>query len=316
MALLIRSKDRCDCSATEITPHKIWLHRRTLLKQIATASLIATTPITPSVAGAFRSEECRDEMQVNVTDRPTDLHAITHYNNYYEFSTEKEAIAVLAQSLTTSPWSIEIRGAVENPIRLGLDDIYKLCRVDRIYRLRCVEGWSMVIPWQGIELNKLIAKAKPLSTAKFVRFIGTNRPSEMVGQRRPTLSWPYEEALRIDEAMHPLTLLATGLYGNDLPKQNGAPVRLVVPWKYGFKSIKAIQSIELLEQQPTTTWQQASPKEYGFYANVMPDIPHPRWSQRREVRIGSTKKIKTLPFNGYAEQVAPLYAGMDLRIHY
>ena len=223
---------------------------------------------------------------------------------------------MLAQALTIEPWTLPIRGAVEKAITLDMDDIRRQCQVERTYRMRCVEGWSMVIPWFGIELQRLLSLAKPLSTARYAHFISIERPSEMIGQRRPSLNWPYREALRIDEAMHPLTLLATGLYGMDLPKQNGAPLRLVVPWKYGFKSIKAVAVIELTEQQPSTTWIEASPKEYGFYANVNPNVPHPRWSQRRELPIGERKKVATLPFNGYADQVAKLYQGMDLNKHY
>lgn len=308
--MLIKSRSDGNSRSSEITSHTNYLNRRSLLK------LGALSLVSAKSQFALANSDCNHFDFEAGELVPTPLKSITHYNNYYEFSPDKEAVATLAQALTLEPWTIKIFGAVEKEITVDLDQIRALCEVERIYRLRCVEGWSMVIPWRGIELRHLLALAKPLAKAKFVRFTSVERPSEMIGQRRPTLNWPYREALRIDEATHPLTLLATGLYGQDLPKQNGAPLRLVVPWKYGFKSAKAIQSLELLDQQPSTTWIEASPKEYGFYANVNPAVAHPRWSQRREVRIGATKKIKTLPFNGYAEQVAPLYAGMDLNKFY
>lgn len=237
------------------------------------------------------------------------------YNNYYEFSTEKEAVFVLAQELTTQPWNIELSGLFDVPLSLSINDLKELPQHSRTYRFRCVEGWSMVVPWSGIELRDLLTLAKPLPEARYIQFTSLQRPSEMIGQRRPVLNWPYVEALRLDEAMHPLSMIATGMYDETLPKQNGGPARLVVPWKYGFKSAKAIVKIEALAEAPTTTWMQAAPREYGFYANVNPNVAHPRWSQKREAPLGQSKKIRTLMFNGY-EEVASLYQGMDLETHF
>ena len=246
----------------------------------------------------------------------TPEHFVKNYNNYYEFSTNKEAIAILSQELITSPWDIQIDGLVHQPLTLSLNELNQFPKQNRTYRFRCVEGWSMVVPWSGILLKDLLARAKPKADAKFVRFESLLRPSEMIGQRRTTLPWPYVEGLRLDEALHPLTLLATGMYGEPLAKQNGAPVRLIVPWKYGFKSTKAIVKITLENEQTKTTWNDVSPNEYGFYANVNPDVAHPRWSQRRELPLGQFKKIKTLPFNGYENEVAHLYRDMDLSTYY
>ncbi|MDX1757694.1 MAG: protein-methionine-sulfoxide reductase catalytic subunit MsrP [Marinobacter sp.] len=295
----------------EITPERLFRERRRLLKGLGAASLAMTFP------SAALGNDCPwDRPVLGDVGPPTALRAIKSYNNYYEFSPEKEPVRILAQELTPRPWTITITGEVEQPLELDLDTIMALCQEERIYRLRCVEGWSMVIPWQGFPLSTLLEKAKPLSSGKFVRFVGTYRPSEMINQRRDTLDWPYTEGLRIDEATHPLTLVATGLYGKPLPPQNGAPLRLVVPWKYGFKSVKAFQTIEVVRQQPVTTWMKAAPSEYGFYANVNPEVPHPRWSQRRETRIGELGKRPTQMFNGYADQVAHLYTGMDLERHF
>ncbi len=313
MSILIRRLKASDCRSSEITPQNIYYNRRQHIKGLLG---LGAGFLLNSVGAKAQEQDCAYKNRYLENEKPTDLYRISHYNNYYEFSTDKEAVAVLAQAFNTEPWALKIIGEVEKPITLDIESIKASCLVERTYRLRCVEGWSMVIPWVGVPLVEILKRCKILSSAKFVRFIGTERPSEMIGQRRPSLSWPYMECLRIDEAVHPLTLLATGLYGEELPKQNGAPIRLVVPWKYGFKSIKAIQTIELLNEKPTTTWMQASPSEYGFYANVNPDVAHPRWSQRREVRIGEIKKIKTLPFNGYAEEVSHLYSGMDLSKHF
>ncbi|MEE9494614.1 MAG: protein-methionine-sulfoxide reductase catalytic subunit MsrP [Gammaproteobacteria bacterium] len=250
-------------------------------------------------------------------DKPNTRRQITSYNNYYEFSTNKEAVRILAQELTISPWTLTIHGEVEKPVTIDMDDLVKRFSIEnRIYRLRCVEGWSMVIPWNGIPLCKILSLVTPLSSAKYVAFTSLQRSSEMIGQRRDSLDWPYQEGLRMDEALHPLTLLATGMYDDELPKQNGAPARIVVPWKYGFKSPKAITHIQLLPQQPQTSWNKSIPGEYGFYANVNPSVPHPRWSQRRENRIGELRKKPTLAFNGYADQVAHLYRGMDLKKYF
>ena len=246
-------------------------------------------------------------------ETPNTLKQITSYNNYYEFSTDKEAVRILARELTINPWTITVEGEVKNPLTLDLDDLQKrYSQQERIYRLRCVEGWSMVIPWNGFPLCELLKEASPTSDARYVEFVSLHRSSEMINQRRSALQWPYREGVRLDEAIHPLTFVATGLYGEQLPKQNGAPARIVVPWKYGFKSPKAITHIRVTREPTQGSWAMAAPSEYGFYANVNPDVSHPRWSQRREVRIGEIKKRRTLAFNGYADEVAHLYQGMDL----
>ncbi len=246
----------------------------------------------------------------------TPYKAVTTYNNFYEFSTDKRGPAELARDFKSRPWTLEVAGEVNRPKTFDVDELIKLFDLEeRIYRLRCVEAWSMVVPWVGFPLHKLIAHAEPNSRAKYVEFETLYDPERMPGQHKSlfgsVLDWPYREGLRIDEAVHPLTILAVGLYGEELPGQNGAPIRLVVPWKYGFKSIKSIVKIKLSEDQPLNTWQAQAPREYGFYANVNPEVPHPRWSQARERRIGEFLKRPTLPFNGYGEQVASLYRGMD-----
>jgi sulfoxide reductase catalytic subunit YedY len=242
---------------------------------------------------------------------------ITHYNNYYEFTTEKEGVARLAEEFNPKPWTVEVYGLVNKPKTYGIEDLLsKFTQEERIYRLRCVEAWSMVIPWTGFTLASLLKEVEPTSEAKYVRFETVYRPEEMPGQNSPFYPWPYQEGLRLDEAMHDLTILATGLYGQPMPNPNGAPIRLVVPWKYGFKSIKSIVKMELVAQQPTTLWSMVGPNEYGFYSNVNPDRPHPRWSQASERRIGELNRRPTLMFNGYAEQVADLYKGMDLNANY
>jgi sulfoxide reductase catalytic subunit YedY len=243
--------------------------------------------------------------------------AITNYNNFYEFTVDKQAVAPLAQDFKTSPWTVEVGGLVNNPGTYDVDAIRKkFVQEERVYRLRCVEGWSMVIPWLGFPLAALLKEVEPLSKAKYVRFETLYDPDQMPGQRSPWYNWPYIEGLRMDEAMNDLTILATGLYGKSLLPQNGAPVRLVVPWKYGFKSIKSIVKINLVEEMPTSLWMAAASHEYGFYANVNPEVPHPRWSQASERRIGEVQRRPTLPFNGYAEEVAHLYEGMDLSAWY
>lgn len=293
-----------------ITPHHHYHNRRHFIQQLVALGLCGSLhPVN-----AFSAEKKCEQNTADETLTPKK--SALHYNNYYEFSTNKEAVAVLAQAFTTSPWTLQIGGLVEQPLALSLDDINALTQVNRTYRLRCVEGWSMVLPWRGITLADLLALARPQPDAAFVTFTGTLRPAEMINQRRPVLPWPYVEGLRLDEALHPLTLLATGLYDQPLPKQNGAPLRLVVPWKYAFKSIKAITRIDLVKEKPATSWNTAAPSEYGFYANVNPDVAHPRWSQKREVRIGELQKRPTLPFNGYACDVAHLYRGMDLARDY
>jgi sulfoxide reductase catalytic subunit YedY len=251
-------------------------------------------------------------------DEPTTpFDSITHYNNFYEFSTNKDAVADRSRGFVTTGWQVSVEGLVQKPKVFDLDAIRGLSAPEeRVYRMRCVEGWSMVIPWVGFSLSKLLAAVDPLGSAKYVAFETLHDPDRMPGQQVRTLPWPYVEGLRLDEAMHPLTLLATGLYGRELPPQDGAPLRLVVPWKYGFKGIKSIVKVSLVEDEPITTWNRFAPREYGFYANVNPDVDHPRWSQATEQRIGEDGRRPTLMFNGYGEQVASLYKGMDLRAYF
>jgi sulfoxide reductase catalytic subunit YedY len=254
---------------------------------------------------------------LRTAEEPTAFEAATGYNNFYEFGTDKEDPARLASALTTKPWSVRVDGEVAKPGDVPLEQLLAPHPVEeRLYRLRCVEAWSMVIPWRGVPLAAVLARFEPTSRAKYVAFETLVRPSELPGQRRNVLDWPYREGLRLDEAMHPLAFLATGLYGRDLPGQNGAPLRLVVPWKYGFKSIKSIVRISLVEARPRTTWSEQAPDEYGFYANVNPAVDHPRWSQNTERRVGELRRRPTLPWNGYGAQVAALYAGMDLRVDF
>ncbi len=251
-------------------------------------------------------------------DEPkTSYQDITNYNNFYEFSTEKEPVATLAKDFRTSPWTLTMGGLLNKPATFGIEDLLKrFPQEERVYRLRCVEAWSMVIPWQGFSLAALLKEVEPLSSAKYVRFETILDPLQMPGQRDTFYPWPYVEGLRLDEAMHELTILSTGLYGKAQLPQNGAPLRLVVPWKYGFKSIKSIVKIDLVDTEPKSFWMALAPDEYGFYANVNPEVPHPRWSQASERRIGEVSRRKTLPFNGYAEEVAQLYTGLDLRKNY
>jgi sulfoxide reductase catalytic subunit YedY len=302
-----------DIRPSEITSKEIYLNRRHFMR--ATAGLALAPWFGQAQAGYGNPPlSYTKNNAMSVSEELTTYQNVTHYNNYYEFGTDKYSPAEEAKALTTEPWSVEIAGEVEKPGTFTLEDILKPHPLqERIYRHRCVEGWSMVIPWVGFPLADVIKRFQPTSRAKYVRFTTLQRPQEMMGQRRGVLNWPYMEGLRMDEAMHPLTLLSVGLYGEVLPKQNGAPLRLVVPWKYGFKSIKAIVKIEFVEAQPVSTWEQAAPSEYGFYSNVNPQVDHPRWSQARERRIGEFFKRKTLMFNGYEDQVAQLYKGMDLR---
>ena len=265
---------------------------------------------TPAAATA-------DASGFRVADTETSLEDITHYNNFYEFSTDKEGVAPAAANFETKGWQVSVEGLVRKPKVFDLDDLLKISPPEeRIYRMRCVEAWSMVIPWVGFSLSKLLDLVEPLNDAKYVAFETLLDPKRMPGQRSDVLEWPYVEGLRMDEAMHPLTLLASGLYGRALPPQDGAPIRLVVPWKYGFKGIKSIVKIKLVATQPRTTWSEYAPNEYGFYANVNPHVDHPRWSQATEQRIGESGRRPTLMFNGYAEQVGHLYAGMDLRANF
>jgi sulfoxide reductase catalytic subunit YedY len=250
-------------------------------------------------------------------DPLTPYEAVTGYNNYYEFTTYKGDVAAMAKDFRTTPWTVEVGGLVEKPSTVGIEDLLsRFDQQDRIYRLRCVEGWSMVIPWIGFPLASLIDQAGPTGDARFVRFEAILDPEQMPGQKSRWYEWPYVEGLRLDEAMNDLAILATGVYGNPLPSQNGAPLRLVVPWKYGFKSIKGIVKIDLVAEQPTSLWMAAAPREYGFYANVNPAVDHPRWSQATERRIGELQRRDTLMFNGYEEEVGALYTGMDLRANY
>ncbi len=299
---------------SEITPEATFLSRRQFMRGVGGLALSAAVlaacggaPSSPAPAGSpAPTTDPRQEL--------TSFENITNYNNYYEFSTDKQAVARLAANLRVSPWTLQVGGLVNRPLTFGVEDLLsKFAQEERIYRLRCVEAWSMVIPWQGFPLRKLLEIVEPTSAARYVRFEALLDPEQMPGQKAGWYQWPYVEGLRLDEALHDLTILAVGLYGKTLLPQNGAPLRLVVPWKYGFKSIKAIVKIELVAEQPVSLWMAAAPNEYGFYANVNPAVNHPRWSQASERRIGELGRRPTLPFNGYAEQVAQLYADMDLR---
>ncbi len=305
--MLIRRPD--DICSSDITPESVYLDRRAF---VGTAGALALGALVaaPALGAAPLVPRGQD-------DKLTSEEDATSYNNYYEFGTDKDEPKEMAKGFKPMPWSIEVAGLVKKSKSFGFDDLFRGLPVqDRIFRHRCVEGWSMVIPWQGTPLRDVIARCEPLPSAKFVEFTTLYDPRRMPGQEGTALPWPYKEALRMDEAMHPLSILATGMYGKPLPNQNGAPVKLVVPWKYGFKGIKAIVRIRFTEKMPNTTWNDATPSEYGFYANVNPTVDHPRWSQAKERRIGQFLKIPTLLFNGYAEQVASLYTGMDLRKHY
>ena len=307
--------------SSEITSESIYLDRRRFLTAagLIGAGLVGAGSLKalPPSADQAQPKSLGKPYGLQPGDTPTSWEDVTGYNNFYEFGTGKEDPKENAQGFRTKPWTVRVDGLVEKPGNYALEDFLKPSVVeDRIYRMRCVEAWSMVIPWRGIMLADVLKRAKPTSKAAFVEFTTLMDPAQMPGQRYPVLEWPYIEGLRLDEAMHPLTLLATGVYGRDLPPQNGAPLRLVVPWKYGFKGIKSIVRIRLVERMPRSSWMEAIPSEYGFYANVNPAVDHPRWSQATERRIGNFRRIPTLPFNGYADQVASLYAGMDLRKNY
>ena len=304
--------------ASEITPQSIFLKRRALIGMGAGALALATAP------GAFAAALNARQTAYKVDEELTPKDSVTTYNNFYEFGTGKDDPAANSGNFKPTPWTVEVGGLVAKPKTFGLEDLMKAYPAEeRIYRMRCVEAWSMVIPWDGFPLAALLKAVEPTSAAKYVAFESVVRPEEMPGQQGgfQSLPWPYVEGLRLDEAMHPLTLLAVGVYGETLPNQNGAPIRLVVPWKYGFKGIKSIVKITLTDKQPPSTWNILAPEEYGFYANVNPAVDHPRWSQASERRIGSggffgTKRVDTLPFNGYADEVASLYKGMDLTANY
>ncbi len=302
---------KTDLTWSDVTPKSLWLSRRGLLAGAGGLALGAGALAGPAAA---RIEAAKSPLSTD--EAPNSFEDITTYNNFYEFGTDKGDPAANAAALTTDPWSIEIGGMVDRPGSYDLADVVKGQPIEeRIYRFRCVEAWSMVVPWIGFSLSGLLNRVGVQSGARYVAFETLVRPEEMPGQTRPILDWPYREGLRLDEAMHPLTILATGLYGEEMPKQNGAPIRLVVPWKYGFKSIKSIVKISLVADQPQTTWNMLQPSEYGFYSNVNPQVDHPRWSQASERRIGAgifAGRQDTLMFNGYADQVASLYAGQDL----
>ena len=306
--------------SSEITPEALYLSRRQFFGASAAALAGAAIPALAAcdtADGAAKGAVAEDADGAVQRDEPTPLDDVTSYNNFYEFGTDKEDPARNApRMLKTRPWTVVVDGLCDRPGRYGFEEFVRgTQQVDRTYRLRCVEAWSMVIPWRGIPLRDVIARARPRAGARFVEFTTLHDPQQMPGQRRAILRWPYVEGLRMDEAMHPLALLATGLYGRALPAQNGAPIRLVVPWKYGFKSIKSIVRIRFTDAQPRTAWNVSAPQEYGFYANVNPEVDHPRWSQARERRIGEWRRRPTLMFNGYNE-VASLYSGMDLRRNY
>ncbi len=276
-----------------------------------------TSEMAESDASPFTDEPTVSTMTDELGDDLNSFEAITNFNNFYEFTTDKEGVASLAQDFKTDPWTVEVGGLVNNPKTYGVEDILAAFdQEERIYRLRCVEGWSMVIPWLGFPIAKILEEVEPTSAAKYVRFETLYDPDQFPGQRDGWYDWPYVEGLRLDEAMNDLAILATGLYGKELPPQNGSPLRLVVPWKYGFKSIKSIVKIELVEEMPVSLWMAAAPNEYGFYANVNPNVPHPRWSQATERRIGEFGRRETLMFNGYEEEVASLYEDLDLKANY
>lgn len=325
--MLMRQTPASRPAEREVTPEAIYANRRTVLAGMIAAGLVpgaAMASLEPgnaasgsgsgSGAGVGRGGTLSYHRTRSLDESPTSLDSVTHYNNFYEFGLGKEDPARYAGSLRTRPWSVTIDGLVAKPRSIDIDKLIALFPLEeRIYRHRCVEAWSMVIPWVGFPLAKLLSLVEPLSSAKYVAFETLNDPRQMPGQRLEVLDWPYVEGLRLDEAMHPLALLTLGLYGKVLPNQNGAPVRLVLPWKYGFKSIKSITRIRLVDRMPPTSWNRSAPNEYGFYANVNPEVDHPRWSQAHERRIGEFLPRRTLPYNGYGDEVAGLYRGMDLR---
>jgi sulfoxide reductase catalytic subunit YedY len=328
-------KEANKISDREVTDPAVYFNRRKFLQAAALAATAVATGVayrrlnpigtaskgqvnTAVIQGVTKpSPLAADASGFRVNETETSLEDITHYNNFYEFSTDKEGVAPAAVNFDTRGWRVSVEGLVRKPRVFELDDLLKISAPEeRIYRMRCVEAWSMVIPWVGFSLSKLLDLVEPLSGARYVAFETLLDPKRMPGQRTDVLEWPYVEGLRLDEAMHPLAILASGMYGRALPPQDGAPVRLVVPWKYGFKGIKSIVKIKLVAGQPPTTWSALRPNEYGFYANVNPQVDHPRWSQATEQRIGASGRRPTLMFNGYAEQVASLYAGMDLKLNF
>ena len=320
--MLIKKPD--DIKPSEITDQQVYLERRRFMgvASRSLAALAAGMTVPALLAGAADAEAAAKlsgirKSPFSADEKSTPYKDVTSYNNFYEFGTDKFSPAQQAASLITRPWTVSVEGEIKRPKVYDIDELFKLGPLEeRIYRLRCVEGWSMVIPWVGFPLNELIKRAEPTGNAKYVEFTTLHDPRQMPGQRSGVLDWPYVEALRLDEAMHQLTLMAVGLYGEELPKQNGAPIRLVVPWKYGFKSAKSIVRIRFVSQPPASAWMKAGPGEYGFFANVNPTVDHPRWSQARERRIGEFFKRDTLMFNGYGDQVAQLYSGIDLKKYF
>jgi len=310
-----------DVRPSEITPESIYTRRRNFLKAAAAGAILAASGCSDeseSATGADRKDFTNlGASRFSTVEKPTEYKHVTLYNNYYEFGTDKSEPALYAGRLKTRPWMVSVEGECLKPRTFGIEELLKRPLEERIYRLRCVEAWSMVIPWVGFELGALLKEVEPTGNAKFVEFVTALQPDTMPGVRLPVLNWPYVEGLRMDEAMHPLTILAVGIFGQALPNQNGAPVRLVVPWKYGFKSGKSIVKIRLVSQQPKTAWELANPTEYGFYSNVNPSVDHPRWSQKTERRIPEFfSRRETVIFNGYGDQVASLYAGMDLKKYF
>ena len=329
--MLIRKPD--DIPSSEITPEHVYINRREFIGKsagIALGGAAGSALIGGGVGGGLVGGPGREvaetvpggqrdwsSVRSEMGEELTPYEDVTSYNNFYEFGTQKDDPFKNAHTLQPRPWTIEVGGMCANPGVYGLEDFIKPGRMeDRIYRMRCVEAWSMVIPWYGFALKDVIDRAEPLGSARYVEFKTLHDPVQMPGQRFRVLDWPYVEGLRLDEARHPLTILVTGVYGRDLPNQNGAPIRLVIPWKYGFKGIKSIVSMTFTEQMPWNSWNRAAPNEYGFYANVNPAVNHPRWTQARERRLGEFRRRETLLFNGYVDQVAGLYAGMDLRVNY
>jgi sulfoxide reductase catalytic subunit YedY len=316
---------------SEITPEHLYWNRRSFLKVSAAAASVAVTGfayrrfnrtgsmplLTEDLPGVIPASPESAALGFTVNEAQTPLQRVVNYNNFYEFTTDKEGVAKAAKNFVTKPWQVSVEGMVHKPRVFEIDEILKISPLEeRIYRMRCVEAWSLVIPWVGVPLSKLLEQVGPMGSAKYVAFESLLDSERVPGQKKNVLDWPYVEGLRLDEAMHPLTILAVGLYGRKLPPQNGAPLRLVVPWKYGFKGIKSIVKITLSSSMPPTTWNRAASNEYGFFGNVNPDVPHPRWSQSTEQRLGESGRRVTLPFNGYAEQVAHLYAGLDLRANF
>ncbi len=309
--MLLRSS--CDILPSDITPSEIYRERRRFMQGMGVLAAGAALGIASDAQAAAKLAGVRSSAYT-LNEEKTPYKAVTTYNNFYEFGTGKRDPSDHAGSLKTRPWTVAVEGEVHKPGVYDIDSLLKLAPLEeRVYRMRCVEGWSMVIPWVGFSLSALIRRVAPTGNAKFVEFVTLNDPKQMPGLRSGVLDWPYVEGLRLDEAMHPLAILAVGLYGEVLPNQNGAPIRLVVPWKYGFKSAKSIVRIRFVEKQPLTAWMRAAPREYGFYSNVNPQVDHPRWSQAKERRIGEFLKRDTLMFNGYGAQVAQLYRGMDLQ---